>query len=82
MKTDLPTLLTAIRNFIETHKGLDPSSVEVDTQLFQEGYLDSFSMVALIDKLSDELSLQLSPGDLIPDDFASVRSLEQRLQEL
>ncbi len=82
MDIDQTALLTIVRKFIETRKGLEPSALDRDSQLFQEGYLDSFSLVELIAELGQILPGKVAPGDLIADDFASVSTLEQRLREL
>jgi len=82
MDIDPTALLASVRTFIESRKGLELSTLDGDSQLFQEGYLDSFSLVELIAELEQLLPGKLAPGDLIPDDFASVGVLEQRLREL
>ena len=56
--------------------------MQLDTQLFQEGFIDSFAVVRLIAALESGLGLDLPTGALIPEDFASVEILRRRLAEL
>lgn len=77
------SLLGAVRSFIAAEQGADDAQeVGVETQLFVEGYIDSFAVVRLIAALERDLGLDLPPGALIPEDFASVETLRQRLAEL
>ena len=82
MEVAASALLDAVRRFVADDQGLESQEIEPETQLFQEGYIDSFAVVRLITSLERDLDLDLPPGALIPEDFASVATLRQRLAQL
>ena len=82
MEVAASSLLEAVREFLEAEQGVEPEEVQLDTQLFQEGFIDSFAVVRLIAALESGLGLDLPTGALIPEDFASVEILRRRLAEL
>jgi acyl carrier protein len=56
-------------------KILETMNLEVpsaDTDLFQDGLLDSLTFVELLVKLEEELGASISLDDLEPDNFRSV----------
>jgi len=56
-------------------KILEAMNLEVpsaDTDLFQDGLLDSLTFVELLVKLEEELGVSISLDDLEPDNFRSV----------
>ena len=46
----------------------------------EEGLLDSFDIVNLVGALEDELDIEISGRDIIPDNFVSVESIENMLE--
>lgn len=47
----------------------------------EEGLLDSFDIVNLVGALEDELDIEISGRDIIPDNFVSVESIENMLEK-
>lgn len=47
----------------------------------EEGLLDSFDIVNLVGALEDELDIEISGRDIIPDNFVSVESIENMLKK-
>lgn len=74
-------VLAIVSEFSRTSRGTDPSSISPDTRLLQQGYLDSFGLVELIGLLEGRLGVDLL-GQLIPEDFETVRTLYARLEEI
>ncbi len=47
----------------------------------EEGLLDSFDIVNLVGALEDELDIEISGRDIIPDNFVSVEAIENMLEK-
>ena len=47
----------------------------------EEGLLDSFDIVNLVGALEDELDIEISGRDTIPDHFVSVEAIENMLEK-
>ncbi len=82
MSLDLETVLPVLKEFITEHRGIPADAVGPETRLMAEGYLDSFSLAALIVELERRLALALDSGDLLPEDFESPTMLVARLGEI
>ena len=73
-------VLEVIRQFIIRQRGELPEAVTLDTPL--RGLVDSFGLVDLGMEISRELDMAVLSGDLLPEDFASPRTLWTRIQEV
>ena len=72
-------------NIIEILEQIKPG-VDFNTEenLIEEEILDSFDIVTLVAKLNDEFDIEISPADLIPENFNSaerIYELVKRLEE-
>lgn len=47
----------------------------------EEGLLDSFDIVNLVGALEDELDIEISGRDIIPENFVSVEAIENMLEK-
>ena len=47
----------------------------------EEGLLDSFDIVNLVGALEDDLDIEISGRDIIPDNFVSVEAIENMLEK-
>ncbi len=47
----------------------------------EEGLLDSFDIVNLVGALEDELDIEISGRDIVPDNFVSVEAIENMLEK-
>ena len=57
---------------------------ENEESLIGDEILDSFDIVSLVTKLNDEFDIEITPSDLVPENFETVEaiySLIQKLQE-
>jgi acyl carrier protein len=79
--TTLKKTTDIVRGFVQ-QRGADASSLQADTRLLQDGYVDSFSLVELIAYLEKELGIGIPDGALIPEDFETIATLHQRLGDL
>ena len=53
----------------------------LDLALFDQGVLDSFSMVELIIWLSDDFGIKISPAEINRDDWSSPRKIIAYVQQ-
>ncbi|MET3618295.1 D-alanine--poly(phosphoribitol) ligase subunit 2 [Peptoniphilus olsenii] len=68
-----------IKEIIETVTG---EIVEDDTDLIEEGILDSFDMVSLVLELQEAFDVKIEVAELLPENFQDVNSIESFLSEL
>lgn len=68
-----------IKEMIETVTG---EIVEDDTDLIEEGILDSFDMVSLVLELQEAFDVKIEVAELLPENFQDVNSIESFLSEL
>jgi acyl carrier protein len=69
--TDVETL---ILDYLRTAVHAD---IQLDTELIDEGLLDSFAAVEMVTHLESELGLRFAPDDFTPAGFASPAALAQ-----
>ncbi len=75
------TIKTEIRQYIvENWLSGDARGFADDTDLQQNGILDSFTTLALIGFLESRWGIQLDPGDVNAEAFRSVETLERVVQ--
>lgn len=53
-----------------------------DTKLFEDKILDSLSMISLIAEISDEFDVDITPEYLIPENFATVKTVYDLIEKL
>ena len=53
-----------------------------EENLIEEEILDSFDIVTLVAKLNDEFDIEISPADLIPENFNSAKKIYELVQKL
>ena len=59
----------------------DDVDFENSKDFVEEGLLDSFDIVNLVGALEDELDIEISGRDIIPDNFVSVEAIENMLEK-
>jgi methoxymalonate biosynthesis acyl carrier protein len=55
------------------------SSLGDDEQLFTRGVIDSLQLVEIIERIQDDLGIQIGGEDLSPENFGSVAALARFL---
>ena len=64
-------------------KGLKPDvDFETETGLIENAILDSFDIVQLIQELKDTFDIEISPAEIIPENFNSADALWKMVQNL
>lgn len=57
----------------EVKPGVD---FENEKNLIEEEILDSFDIVNLVSKLDEEFDIEITPADLVPENFSSAESIK------
>ena len=63
----------------EVKPGVD---FENDTDLIGHGVLDSITMVTLVMELNDEFDIEITPVDIVPENFKTVQTIYDMVQRL
>lgn len=72
MKEQIVTILTELRpEFDFTHDGVD---------FIEEGMLDSFDIVSLVDELESHFGIKIQGIDVIPENFSTLDKIETLLK--
>ena len=82
MNCQLDQVVRIIGAHVAKTRGLEASTVKAETKLFQEGMVDSFSLVELTGALEEGLGQPISEGSLIPEDFETPQTVYDRLQQV
>lgn len=72
-----------MEELIEILKDVKPGiDFENEKNLISEEILDSFDIVTLVTKLNDEFDIEITPSDLIPENFESAEEIYKLIQKL
>lgn len=52
------------------------------TGLIDDGYLDSFDILSIVSELNDAFGIEISPVDIIPENFNSAQTLWNMVERL
>ena len=52
------------------------------TGLIDDGYLDSFDILSIVSQLNDAFGIEISPVDIIPENFNSAQALWNMVERL
>ena len=67
---------------IEIIEDITGEVVEEDTDLIEEGILDSFDIVSLLLELEEAFDVKIDVAELLPENFKSVNTIENLICEL
>ena len=52
------------------------------TGLIDDGYLDTFDILSIVSELNDAFGIEISPVDIIPENFNSAQALWNMVERL
>ena len=70
-----PTVAPRVLQILSDLTGLPDLQNFPDLDLFEEGLLDSLTLVRLMVELSQALHLQISPADVVREEWATPRGI-------
>lgn len=74
-----------MEELLELLEGVKPGvDFKNEKDLIETGILDSISIVEIVGELNDEFDIEISPIDIVPENFKNIDAiyaLVQRLQE-
>lgn len=72
-----------MEKLLEILKELKPDvDFSAEKNLIDNAILDSFDIVQLISQLNDAFDIEITPADIIPENFNSAESLWAMIQKL
>ena len=70
-------------NIIEILEQIKPGvDFRTEENLIEEEILDSFDIVTLVAKLNDEFDIEITPADLVPENFNSAEKIYELVTKL
>ncbi|MBS6525354.1 phosphopantetheine-binding protein [Aedoeadaptatus acetigenes] len=69
-------------SIIEIIESITGEVVKEDTDLIEEGILDSFDMVSLVLELQDAFDITIDVSELLPENFESVNTIAEFIDKL
>ena len=79
MKSTLSNELATILQYLTevTHKTTNEVILAPDTDIFEEGIIDSIGLLSLISFLEESFSVDVNPEDVTPMNFTSPRDISK-----
>jgi acyl carrier protein len=74
------TIGATVINYICTQLTTDTRSIDLDSNLAQDGHLDSTAMLELILWVGDTFNISIENEDLTPENFATPRHIVEFVQ--
>ena len=72
-----------MNELLEILEDIKPSiDFKTCTGLIDEGCLDSFDILSIVSELNDAFEIEISPVDIVPDNFNSAQALWNMVERL
>lgn len=68
-------LAIKLREFIAEDTGMELSEFNEDTELFSEGYIDSFTMTSVIGWLEEETGISIAQSAVTLENFDTINRM-------
>ncbi len=75
----LTDIQNKIREFIENELKI---TITAQINLIEQGILDSFTMIKLINFLEEEFDLQIDLDEITPEAFGDIENMSKKIQDL
>ncbi|MFR9281507.1 MAG: acyl carrier protein [Peptoniphilus lacrimalis] len=72
-------MIEKIKEIIEDITG---EKVDENTDLIEEGFLDSFDIVSLVLELNDAFGIKIEVAELLPEKFSNINDIEKLVKSL
>lgn len=69
-----------IRDYIRTQLATDVPDIDLDCNLWTDGHLDSTAILELVLWLESTFEVTVENEDLTPENFATIRNIEEFVQ--
>ena len=69
------SIIEKIRSYVLENSHTSGTSINDDSLIFNEGYLDSMGFISMITFLEDEFNIKTSDEDLIEKNFESINAI-------
>ncbi len=73
-------IASEILSYIRTQLSTDVAHIDLDCNLWTEGYLDSTAILELILWLESSYNITVQNEELTPENFATLRNIEEFVQ--
>ena len=72
-----------MKQLLEILNAINPGiDYETEKRLIDDGLLDSFSILSLIPELEDAFDIEITPADMVPENFNSATALWSMINRL
>lgn len=72
-----------MEKLLEILEDIQPDAdYETCTTLIDDGILDSFAILSIVAELEDTFGVQMTPAEIIPENFNSAQALWNMVQKL
>ena len=72
-----------MEKLLEILEDIQPDAdYETCTTLIDDGILDSFAILSIVDELEDTFDVQVTPAEIVPENFNSAQALWNMVQKL
>jgi methoxymalonate biosynthesis acyl carrier protein len=69
-----------VQAYIRSQLATDISNIDLDNNLWSEGYLDSTAILELVLWLESTFDVTIENEDLTPENFATIRNIQEFMQ--